>query len=293
MISRLYSKLIVFLPVFSVFVGLINRPVIAGHGIGRNEVDLSIRNVELDKVSDKIIEMSSALISGKKGSGGIDPAVVEGLIGDKLNWRLDMADDGKALEIGVGEVFECILDRDNERIFARNVRDSFESNSGNASKVQVQAKALQILHQMNIVDVDEESLEVRSLMVQENSEFGELHAPREIAYKIFVGRKIEGVKVLGSRIVLSFFLDGSLHKIHAHWPAFENKNAIHVTKEMIQAKVNEALGASPLQASKDLEVDAGFTIEDGKLRPAVVVSGTLENGIVPGEGRQGVLEVRI
>jgi hypothetical protein len=112
------------------------------------------------------------------------------------------------------------------------------------------------------------------------------------AYKVFIDLTIDGHPVRGRRLVLSYYLDGMLHKVSGRWlqvdaPAgpIPYPAAAQVRSKILAALWDHPLGAitGPLRARAQLHVVAG------QLRHLVAVEGLLANGA--GSGRTGEIEV--
>ncbi|NVB42773.1 hypothetical protein G6O69_33435 [Pseudenhygromyxa sp. WMMC2535] len=114
--------------------------------------------------------------------------------------------------------------------------------------------------------------------------------PEVVAYKVFVNLELDGHPVLGPKLVLSYYLDGQLHKLSARWPAVNSGPPSLPTAAAIQSQVFTALAAHPLGAETNpLSASAQLGVVSGQLRHVIMISGLLDNG--EGSGRQGELDV--
>ena len=116
--------------------------------------------------------------------------------------------------------------------------------------------------------------------------------PEAVAYKVFVGLELAGTPVVGPRLVLSYYLDGTLHKVAGHWPQIDAAAGPPAPPPMplVRDLVFSALKTHPLGAeTHPRRAAAELSVVAGQLRHSVRVSGLLDNGM--GGGRIGELEV--
>lgn len=164
-----------------------------------------------------------------------------------------------------------------------------------ASAVVGEAQILtQAQADLAILDValgEGQSLEVSELMRASSTDPDH---PNLAAYKVFVDLEIDGHPVLGPRLVLSYFLDGELHKVSATWPEIDSASgpAPLPSPGAILTAVYGKLAAHPLGAETNpLEAGAALTVDGGELHHVVLVQGLLDNGEGTGQGRMGQLDV--
>lgn len=105
-----------------------------------------------------------------------------------------------------------------------------------------------------------------------------------VAYKVFVDLELGGHRVAGPRVILSYYLDGELHKVSARWPEVVGSAPSSLSPwSNVEALVYGALATHPLGAeTHPLSAEARLTIVDGFLRQEVVIRGLLSAG--PGGG---------
>ncbi len=115
-----------------------------------------------------------------------------------------------------------------------------------------------------------------------------------MAYIAYIKRYIDGVEVLGSRIVMAYNLDGSLHRISLHWPEYNSVAAPmmnSVTMNGLLSEVELKLQGHSLRKHIDeMDVRVAYSIVDGQLTKTVVLSAQL-NGPSPDSGFISVLHI--
>ena len=119
-------------------------------------------------------------------------------------------------------------------------------------------------------------------------------AERRLAYKIFVESTLDGVRVEGPRAVLSYYLDGTLHKVRISRPELvqgtytQSPILLDVAEQKLQEVLsNHPLGKYPLE---EISLRRNLIVENGILTPAVIAKGLLRSEI--GSGRWGEAIVR-
>lgn len=158
--------------------------------------------------------------------------------------------------------------------------------------VEIEAKAREHLGRLGLDRFDLPELRVRQLM-RASSDAPD--APQALAYKVFADLVIDGVPVEGPRVTLSYFLDGSLHKLRVRWPEMSmdsNSSRRPWTLQRILPRVQRELSQHPLaHISGPLDLAAAFMVREGRIVPVVSITGMLEG---PDEARRwGVLNVAL
>lgn len=130
--------------------------------------------------------------------------------------------------------------------------------------------------QEKVINQDLDIQVIRLLRKTINSDDGVLTS-EAVAYKVHVHRKIGGLNVRGARILLSYFMDGTLQKVSMKWPKILG-HTIEVPKwseEQEEAILDAAMaeivpGTNMYKYIEDVDARLGLEIEDGYIKPIVI-----------------------
>lgn len=103
------------------------------------------------------------------------------------------------------------------------------------SMLKQQAKALM---RAMAIEVDDESVEVRSLMAMSKDEKG--IETREVARKVFVDRRISGIPVHGNRLVFTFTNNGEFRNVRGQWHDYNADVSITHVSDSIEQILDRA-----------------------------------------------------
>ena len=170
-------------------------------------------------------------------------------------------------------------------------RDFSDVDRGDeVSAVEIEAKARRQLACLGLDRFDLPEVRVRQLM---RASSDEPNQPEALAFKVFADLMIDGVRVEGPRVSLSYYLDGGLHKLRVRWPEMtmdQNSTGQPWTLARLAPRVHRELAGHPLaRVSGALDLSAGFSVREGRIVRMVSIRGMLEGG---GDSRRwGVLNV--
>lgn len=226
---------------------------------------------QLDYTSPAIVEQPGAKIEALTGEPILDAGLVDGdLVGVTPSYRFRVSTSGDQFLI---------------RHRSRRFSDVPASAVVPESAILQQATADLALLGVNLGAG--QSLSVDRLMRAASTN---PQQPEAVAYKVFVKLELNGRPVSGPKLVLSYYLDGELHKLSAHWPEIHSGPPAPPSSAAIQSQVFAALSTHPLGAeSNPLTADAYLVVVGGQLRHVVAIEGLLDNGL--GDGRYGELAV--
>jgi len=116
--------------------------------------------------------------------------------------------------------------------------------------------------------------------------------PEAIAYKVFVYRLINGKRLHGPRIIMGYYLDGTLQKISLRWPnIIENKTGIleAMSEDEIIDNVYNQFKDYPLSNSdNEIKAEISTALIDGELRDVIYIRGNL---CEDNKGRVAVVDI--
>lgn len=122
--------------------------------------------------------------------------------------------------------FEFSLDRQTGKVWLMSKNVSLSSPTTHASKADVEQMALNSLSAVGVSTDEIGEMLVRRLMSQIGNRDGSNVVTAPKAYKVLVQRTISGVEVYGSRLVLSYKLDGTFYKMIGRWPALDRSKPV-------------------------------------------------------------------
>jgi hypothetical protein len=165
-----------------------------------------------------------------------------------------------------------------------------DGNPTDIGAAAVRSIALQHLAALGITPESGAVVEVKPL---ERIRVGNPDDVRRLAYKVYAHLALHGLPVDGPSAVLSYYLDGSLHKVVVAWPPIRTDAAVLSPPITAQSAANAAfarLTGHPLGSiGTALSVAPGLIIDGDVLRRALFVRGRLANP--GGDDRRGELIV--
>jgi hypothetical protein len=194
--------------------------------------------------------------------------------------------------------YEFIAARGGDRTIVRaKGRSGFELPLGanEVAKAEVTDMAAADLLVLGMSGPDsqfEPQIEVHELMALDSDSAKE--TPRKLAYKAFVEFTFRGRRVEGPKAVLSYYLDGTLHKAALSRPTLSPGAHVGgpVDLEFVVGRVEAELAGHALESQVPaLEVREEYLIADGRLSPTLVFRGKLYSGMDDGSYRWGELVV--
>ncbi len=147
-----------------------------------------------------------------------------------------------------------------------------------ADKDQILATALADAETLGVITGGEDNeMEVAYLTRTSFDEFGE-GVTEYMAARVYVYRKIGGVPVRGARLLLGYYLDGTLQKVSMKWPRIEvqpiSVPALTATEEgELLGRTAAALADAPtiLYNWSTAHAEVAFEVRDGMLHRVVVI----------------------
>jgi hypothetical protein len=170
------------------------------------------------------------------------------------------------------------LERNTGKIYIRRKEMTFETENQKISKEELMDMAEFSLHQLGLIPEEMDQAEAVSLMVQSKNGGTGAISTEEMAYKIIVTRKIGGVEVWGSKLVVSYKLDGTFYKLVGRWTpidksagGYQHETKSDIVLASIQKSVLEIPGFTDCKTIKSVrnvlyphyETESGYLLELG------------------------------
>ncbi|TMQ22855.1 MAG: hypothetical protein E6J90_11820 [Deltaproteobacteria bacterium] len=169
-------------------------------------------------------------------------------------------------------------------------RGYLAGNPADIGTASVKAIALGHLAALGITPEAGATVEVRPLERSRVGDPGDVH---RLAYKVYAHLTVHGVPVDGPSAILSYYVDGSLHKVVVAWPAIHTDAGVLGAPLTVTAAATAAfskLTGHPLGSiGTPLTLTPGLVVDGDVLRRALFVRGRLANP--GGDDRRGELIV--
>ena len=262
------------------------------HGVNPVEGSMTITQAQLASLIQSSGALSAFASAGDiaydhPGVAAAGVGLIEGLTGEAAT----VATNTPGILAGTTASFLFKLDR------ARGVLNIHHRSRGytdgdlaDVGAAAIQPIALEQLARAGIRPQAGATIKVQAL---ERKRVGSPTDVRRLAYKVFVDLRLSGLSVEGPRAVLSYFVDGSLHKIMVTWPEIHSDPDLlggPLTPASAAAAAFALLSGHPLGSiSTPLTVAPGMVVDGVRLRRALFLSGRLHNP--DGDDRRGELIV--
>ncbi|MBK8255280.1 MAG: hypothetical protein IPK82_21795 [Polyangiaceae bacterium] len=197
---------------------------------------------------------------------------VESFMGEETRTRTK---DEKGVLVGTTDNYEYRLDNALQTLEVRSHEQLFDSHpeDPNVTLETIRSTALRDLETLGVSNTPGLNLRVTHLM---RRTYGE-NVNEKVAYKVIVSLSVGGIEVEGPRAVLSYFMDGSLHKASLRWPTMSFSG--HVTQldsNKVLSRIHDEIKTHPLSGIQGpLSAVPTLVVDNGTLRQAVIVRGRL------------------
>jgi len=182
-------------------------------------------------------------------------------------------------EFGKSSDWEYQIMYGDEQAILRNTAKTFtQGREFTAEKSQVFENARMDLATLG-VEYDERNfqIEIEYLMSMTLNDKDKTSTVERIAYRVFVYRKVGGLIVRGARILLGYYMDGTLQKVSMRWPRIvkqqlEFESLSEMDKQKLIEKAASILPTMPSMTDnlKGVIAEVGLEIRDGVLKRVVV-----------------------
>ena len=200
-------------------------------------------------------------------------------IGDLLQETVAVEKKGTVTD-GRSENYSFRMDSAKSVLFIRNEKRALGDYKEIVGKEEIRQKAMRDIQLLGIVDVGNLDILVTRIMRKKK---GDLENAKPVLYKVKIRRLISGKKLYGQRLVLSYFLDGGLHKVLYRWPVIEKKmhcTSVLKTDEVVNSikngLLNHPISKIPVER---VSISVGLKVIDGDIKRVIFVDGKMSNGM--------------
>lgn len=207
------------------------------------------------------------------GVAAMTVGTVESLMGEETRTRTK---DEKGVLVGTTDNFEYRLDNALQTLEVRSHEQVFDSHpeDPNVTLDTIKSTALRDLETLGVPQTPGLNLRVTHLM---RRTYGE-NVNEKVAYKVMVSLSVAGIEVEGPRAVLSYFMDGSLHKASMRWPTMSFSGHVsQLDSDKVLKRIHDEIQTHPLSGIQGpLTAVPTLVVDSGVLRQAVIVRGRLQ-----------------